>query len=96
VGLKKHGLDITQPKNDAIVEEAIAKIQEFNEWIDSLSPHDKANFSTLISLPKAKEIIGKMPEGKYKDMAMVLVQCFNTHLVCWCINTQMAQEIVDA
>lgn len=70
MGIKKYGLDTTQLKNDAIVEEAIAKIQEFNGWLGSLSPLDKANFSTLISLPKAAEIIGKMPEGKYKDMAI--------------------------
>jgi hypothetical protein len=28
------------------------------------------NFDTLISLPTALEVIAKMPEGQYKDMAV--------------------------
>jgi len=70
MGLKKYRFNIAQLKENKAVEEATAKLQEFNEWLDSLSTHDKANFSTLVQLPKAMEIIDKMPEGKYKDMAI--------------------------
>lgn len=42
--------------------------EEFGKWLESLSKHDKMNFEVLIGLPKAQELVDKMPEGRYKDM----------------------------
>lgn len=48
----------------------IPTIDEFAKWRDSLSPMDRLNFDTLLTLPKAEEIIGKLDEGMYRNMAM--------------------------
>lgn len=46
------------------------RIEEFNNWFSALTELDRMNFKTLISLPDAEELLGKMPEGKYKEMAV--------------------------
>jgi hypothetical protein len=45
-------------------------VEELNEWLDGLSPHDLANYKRLLSLKKAYELIARMPEGVYKRMAI--------------------------
>lgn len=47
--------------------------EQFDKWVAGLSRHDRMNFETLIGLPKAKEIVEKMPEGQYKDMANFII-----------------------
>jgi hypothetical protein len=47
--------------------------EQFEKWLTGLSPHDRMNFQTLIGLPGAREIIEKMPDGDYKEMATFLL-----------------------
>ncbi len=55
----------------------LAELEEYVEWVDSLTWLDRSNFERLVTLPNAMEIVDKMDEGKYRDMAifaMAMVQ----------------------
>jgi hypothetical protein len=45
-------------------------ISEFTAWRDALGTIDRMNFDTLMQLPSALEVIARMPEGQYQDMAI--------------------------
>lgn len=45
-------------------------VESFTDWLDGLKEIDRENFYTLLNLPKNVEVIAKMPEGKYREMAI--------------------------
>lgn len=48
----------------------IPTLKEYLKWRIELSPLDQMNFDTLITLPRAEQIIQDLPTGKYRDMAI--------------------------
>ncbi len=48
-----------------------SKLAEFEAWVNGLSKLDAMNFKVLINLPNAADLLARMPEGKYREMAMI-------------------------
>lgn len=44
-------------------------LNQFEKWFNGLADHDRMNFSCLLNLPTALEVISQMPKGEYRDMA---------------------------
>jgi len=57
-------------KAERLTEKKVKRmIGEYMEWIEGLSPCDRMNFETIVTLPNAKDLINGLPDGKYKEMA---------------------------
>lgn len=46
-------------------------LDEFTKWFNELSPMDKANFLTLISLPNARKVVQNMSDVEYRESGLV-------------------------
>lgn len=50
------------------------KIEQFNKWHSELSRLDRMNFDTLVTLPKAREIVEKMDDCPYKEWTLFVIE----------------------
>lgn len=58
---------------DQVMNEVVIRVEQLEKFQKSLSTIDLMNFRALIGLPKALEVIDKLDEGEYKEMAMFVV-----------------------
>ncbi len=45
-------------------------LERLQAFVDGLAEYDRMNFQALVSLPNALEIVGRCPDGEYKEMAI--------------------------
>ncbi len=53
-------------------------LEELDEFLKGLTPLDAMNFKTLISLPNSSGVIEKMPDGRYRRMAILALAIAQT------------------
>lgn len=63
-----------EKKVAAAAKQAVEDVRKIEEYLNSLTPQERANFVTLLGIPSAKDVLQRCPNAKMKRVGLLILR----------------------